>query len=202
MKMPTKKGTDLVGGADYCSTPGTYHALIDNVRAGLSIKDEVQDGATLELTIMDGDVAGQKNKKVNVTLWYLREDKSLEDQDISVRRLNNFALAANLLLPTQLGMDEVEVNEEDATGHQIVIKLAHARKKNAVGEYVDDEKFLQISYGDIWHVDDPFVAKIPKNQDAIKTIDPKYRHSADWFAFKKKIGEKATAGTASEYDEI
>jgi hypothetical protein len=196
MRIPTAKGDDLHGGGDFLTAPGTYHLLIDQVKAGLNIKDEPMDGTTVEATVLDGDVAGQAKKKINLTLWDIKMDKPVEEQAVTVRCLTNFFLAANVLQPEQLGQ-EVDIKPEDSESHQLVVKLQYAQKKEN-GKWVEDKKFLRINFSDVFHVDDPEVANVPKDQSALKVIDPKYRHDAAWFAFKEKkgIGAGSTSGSS------
>lgn len=206
MKIATAKGNDLKGNAvDYLREPGTYHLLIKQYKEGLSSKDEPMDGSTIEMTVLDGNVSDQQKKEVSVTLWHLRIDKSIEEQGVTQRALTNFFIASNVIEdPAKLG-DEIEIDPTLSEGHQIVMKLARPRKKGENGKYVEDmeSKFLQINFSDIWHVDDPEVAKIPKNDRAIKMIDPKFRHDAAWFSFKadESNGSAPSAG-GSDYDDI
>lgn len=200
MRIPTAKGDELTGGGDFLNTPGTYHLLIDRIRVGLNTRDEPLDGSTVEYTVLDGDVQGQSGKKGHVTLWDIKMDKPIEDQGVTVRCLTNFFLAANVLQPKDLG-EEVDIKPEESESQQVVMKLQYAQKKEN-GQYVEDRKFLRINFSDIFHVDDPAVANVPKDANALKVIDPKYRHDADWFAFKEKkspgsSNSKATAGAAS-----
>lgn len=197
MRIPTARGEDLTGGGDFLNLPGTYHLLIDRMHVGMSVKDEPIDGTTVECTVLDGDVQGQAKKKVNLTLWDIKLDKPVEEQHVTVRCLTNFYLAANVLQPEQLGK-EVDINPEDADSHQVVIKLQYAQKKEN-GNWVEDRKFLRINFSDVYHVDDPAVANVPKNASALKAIDPKYRHDAAWFAFKEKkdIGSNGNTAVAS-----
>lgn len=200
MRIPTAKGDDLTGGSDFLNTPGTYHLLIDRIRVGLSSKDSPMDGSTVEYTVLDGDVQGQAGKKGHVTLWDIKMDKPIEDQGVTVRCLTNFFLATNVLQPKDLG-EEIDIKPEDAESHQVVIKLQYESKLEN-GKWVEDRKFLRINFSDVFHVDDPAVASVPKDASALKVIDPKYRHDAAWFAFKEKKSPggsngKATAGAAS-----
>lgn len=195
MRIPTAKGDDLHGGGDFLTTPGTYHLLIDRMRVGLNVKDEPLDGTTVEVTVLDGDVQGQAKKKANLTLWDIKLDKPVEEQHVAVRCLTNFYLASNVLQPADLGK-EVDIKPEDAESHQVVIKLQYAQKKEN-GNWVEDRKFLRINFSDVYHVDDPAVASVPKDGSALKVIDPKYRHKPEWFAFKEKKAPGSNGNGAS-----
>lgn len=207
MRIPTAKGEDLTGGGDFLNLPGTYHLLIDQMHVGMTVKDEPNDGTAVECTVLDGDVQGQAKKKVSVTLWDIKMDKPVEEQHVTVRCLTNFYLAANVLQPEELGK-EVDIKPEEAESHQVVIKLQYAQKKEN-GNWVEDRKFLRINFSDVYHVDDPAVANVPKDASALKVIDPKYRHNAAWFSFKEKkspggngsnVAAGSASGAASDFD--
>ena len=82
---------------------------------------------------------------------------------------------------------------------QVVIDLVFQKRKNEVGELVETDR-LQISYAGIYHVDDPQVADVPKDQDRLAEIPTSWRHDAEWFAFKKKTAKKAAAKADSFSD--
>jgi hypothetical protein len=210
MRIPTAKGSDLASGGDqYVDVPGLYHFLIDQVKVGLTQKDEPQDGSTVEMTCLAGDDAGQVGRKCNVTLWDLDESKSADDQKQAIKRLTNFFIAVNQIQPTQLGA-EVDVKPEEAAGHQIMLRLGHKQKKvteNGKTKWIDDpeSKFLQIAYSDIFHVDDPSVAKAKKDVKTIGLIPAQYRHTGaegeKWFGFKAKAGAGSNPAKSSDFDD-
>ena len=204
-KLTTAKAEDLEGGGGHIRKPGMYHFLVDEVKEGLSSKDKPMSGTTLMLTCLAGTVDGCEDQKANIVLWDPKEDGS-EGDKICNRALTNYFLAANLLKPDQLGGTEVELDEQATVQAQVIMKLAYKQKRDDNGNWVDAPKEgVQLSYADIFHVDDPAVAEIPKHEDAIGLIPPEHRHDAEWFSFKKKKGsagsskqEKAAAFDASE----
>lgn len=207
MKLQTAKGSDLAGGGQYVDKPGTYHFLIDNVKVGLSSKDEPMDGSTIEMTCLAGEHADQAGRKIGVTLWDIDQSKSIEEQKQTINRLTNFFIAVNQIQPSQLG-GEVDVDPVRAAGHQLVMKLGHKQKKvkdeSGKDKWIDDpeSKFLQIAYADIFHVDDPAVSKVAKSLDALKVIPSEHRHEGPqgkaWFDYKAKA---ATPGKSSDFDD-
>lgn len=200
-KLTTAKAEDLEGGGGHIRKPGMYHFLVDEVKEGLSSKDKPMNGMTLMLTCLAGTVDGCEDQKANIVLW----DPKDEDDRVAVRAFTNFFLAANVLQPEQLGT-EVEVDENATVQAQVIMRLACQQKVDSNGNWVDDpDGGVKLNFSDIFHVDDPAVADIPKNADAIGLIDPAHRHDADWFSYKKKKGsagsvkqEKAAAFDASD----
>lgn len=204
MRVQTAKGDELGNDMKYLEAPGTYHLVIDEVKEGLNSKDEPLDGTTLAMTVLGGDVAGQEKKKTSVTVWDIDGSKALEDQKMTVRVITAFLVATNLVRDSSLLGSEIEVDPQQAVGSQVVVKLAKPSKR-ANGKWVEDKdsKFLQISFDDFYHVDDPAVKSVPKNQEALKMLGEDQRHPAEWFDFKKKDGTAAPASAAaSDYDDI
>jgi hypothetical protein len=195
MKVNAPKAEDLTGGGLYLKAPGWYHMLITNLMAGLGPKGTAIDGFTAECKVMAGlsdDGSDNTGKEISLTLFAPKLTAKPAAQKNDERKLTAFFVATNCILPEQLGQ-EIEIDENLANGAQFVVKLATGQSKNDAGEYEDDpDAPIQIHYSDIFHVDDPAVAKIPKSAESVALIDPKDRHPAEWFAWKKK-GPKAPA---------
>lgn len=203
MKIQTTDAKDLQGGGDYLKVPGKYHLLIENILVGLSTKDKVMNGSTIEMKVMAGEHAG---KVVKPALWNVDLQKSEKNQAMALRRLTNFFLAANVIPKEQLGK-EFEFDETAANGAQIVVEFGFARKDDGNGGWTDDTDNVDFHYANIWHIDDPAVASVEKDADALSAIEPEHRHNADWFDFggKKNTSKKATAGAAAgdpDFDEL
>lgn len=214
MKVNAPKGEDLQGGGDGLKTPGVFHFLVTNIRSGLSVNDKPIDGFTAECKVLAGladDKSDQKNKTIALAFFSPNLAKDTAEQAAKTEKLNTaFFIATNCLKPEQLGQDDLEIDENLANGAQFVARMEHKRKKDGVDEngkdkWVDDLSVpVKIAFSDVFHVDDPAVAKIPKNKDAIAMIEPKDRHKAEWFDFKKPKHEqgKNASASANEYEDV
>ena len=212
MRVNAPKGEDLVGGGDGLRTPGTYHFLITNIRAGLSVNDKPIDGFTAECKVIGGladDKSDQANKTIALVFFSPNLAKDTAEQAAKTDKLNTaFFLSTNCIQPKQLGQDDLDIDENLANGAQFVAKMQHKQKKevDASGneKWVDDLSVpVKIAFSDIFHVDDPAVAKIPKNKDAIAMIEPKDRHKAEWFDFKKPKHEQGkSASKSKDYEDV
>lgn len=210
MKVNAPKGEDLQGGGDSLRTPGTYHFLVTNVKSGLSSNDKPIDGFTAECKVLGG-LADDKSAQINKTLALAFFAPGLQDKPEQIartERLNTaFFVATNCLDPKDLGKEDLEVDENIANGAQFVAKVVHKQKKETVDgkeTWVDDLSVpVKIAYSDVFHVDDPAVAKIPLNKDAIGLIEPKHRHKPEWFDFKKPKHEQSNkASKSKDYDDV
>jgi hypothetical protein len=172
------------------STPGTYHVVINDVREGESAKGAAIDGLTITVEVLAGTVEGQAGKTRSESLFLpsmkdVAKEEETGQPSMPRKKLAAIFIAANAMAPESLGKP---VNIETAlmVGQQCVIKFENQMEQDGEGKYTVPTKYIQISYADIFHVDDPAVKAVPKNADALSLIAKEYRHDEAWFAWKKK----------------
>lgn len=183
MEFNTSTADELNEGDAYLDVPGTYHFVIEQIREGLSQKDEPLDGSTILLRVCGGEHSG---KLCNLTLWNVDLSAAESRQKHAIRIWTNFFLATNVLQPSQLGQ-KVSLDVNAASGSQVVAKVER-QQKQVDGKWVTDpdSKFLRLAYDNVYHVDDPELASTPKDADALSVIDQGHRHDASYFAYKAK----------------
>jgi hypothetical protein len=175
----------------YLKTPGKYHLFVSDVFEGsLPTKQDGTPGKTIAgfsvvLSVLHGP---EKDKICN--LAFRNGDYSHKDQGASARRKQAaFLFACDLIQPASLGK-QVEVDLHAATGSQVVAELD-------VEEYTDDQgraqQSIQLSWANIYHVDDPRCAKVEKDQKSIDSIPKENRHDAKHFEAIVSKGKKAVA---------
>jgi len=197
---------DIQGdGGNYLTEPGTYHVVITAVKDGLGPKGGAIDGFTFEMDVLAGTADGCSGKTHTECLFAPNLTKSEDNQTMSKRKLAAFFIATGVMTPDQLGK-AVSIDVKKAEGAQLLIKLERQMLKNeSTGKYDVPTKFLQISYSDMFHVDDPAVKDVPKNKDALGMIDKIDRHDESWFAFKAKKGsakKEMVAASTSDFDDL
>lgn len=176
---------DQMSGGKYLSEPGFYHFLVDEVRDGEGPKGGAIDGFGVQLSVLAGD---HKGEKIDLTFWKPKMSASEKSQNMDRRKNTAFAIATNLFNPNELGK-KVEIDLQAAGGQQIIAEVA--KQTNADGE--ESDKFLQLHYASVYHVDDPEVAKLPKNADMLAFLEPEQRRSEEFFAYKAKARKPAPA---------
>ncbi len=188
-------------GGTTLTVPGWYHVNIERVKDGLGPSDKPINGFTVEINVLAGKPEKSTvepdefvNKKMNLTFWPPDLSKSEGAQNMTKRLNTAFLIATNLITPDKLGQP-IEINPEDATGAHMIVHLEKRQEKNEAGNWVDG-KYLRVAYSDIFHVDDPEVASIPKNVAALKYCKPEHRRDAKYFAFKAKNGQSAASASA------
>ena len=188
-------------GGNYLSEPGTYHFLVKDVKEGVGPKGNAIDGFSLELETLAGTTDDCKGKVHSETLFAPNVTHKETAQLAARRRLAAFFIATDLMGPSSLGKRQ-SIELVNAADRQIVMKLVRQMEKDDDGKFTVPTKYLQIDYASIYHVDDPEVADIPKDQDAISLIAPKFRHEPQWFAFKEKRSAKQPVAAAATKDDF
>lgn len=190
---------EMQGGGAYLEEPGTFHLIINEVRDGCGPNGNPIDGFSIECEVVAGTVEGCAGKKVGLTVWKPNLTKSEKVIAMSRRIASAFFIATDLTNPNALGKQAtIDVNR--AQGRQFIARLAVQNDKEG-----NPTKFLQFNYSDIYHVDDPEVAAIPKDADALSIVAKEFRHPEDYFAFKakKKPQAKPVATTsASDFADL
>lgn len=189
------------GGGNYLDTEGTFHFLLTNVVEGKSSNDKSISGFYFDAEVRAGTAKGCEGQVSSQTIFL--PDLSGDAKQIEIARKLNaaFLLATNLIEPQQLGQ-RVRVEVAESVGRQIVVRLERAKKRDETGELVDT-KFLRIRYDNVYHVDDPRVASVPKDADSLSIIEPKFRRPKEWFGWaegpskaepKPPVSDSAFAG--------
>lgn len=201
------------GGGGFLDQPGTYHFVVSQAfdDQGKRKKDGSRSaisGCTLELACLSGTVEGCEGKSHSETLFYPSPQGSEKANEVKKRALAALLIACNQMKPENLGgsmsIDQSVLDAIVQRETQIVMKLRQQMENDGNGNYTVATKFLELDYANVYHVDDPEVAAIPKNSEAINLIPPAHRHTEDWFAFKKNagVGQPVAASAASYFDDI
>lgn len=168
--MEYESGGDLsVGGGQFLDEAGTYHLYVLSATESPTKKsgEPIQNsmfGATCE--VQAGTTPGQKGKIVNLTFFRGKagEEKSMA---FAKKKMDRFFIATNVLTP---GDVENKVKKAiDIPGLKCQQFIAKFDKEKP------ESKFVDLSFADIYHVDDTAVASIPKDPDMMKNISPKDR---------------------------
>lgn len=166
MGLVIEQPESMEGGGNFIDKPGVYHMLVTAVDENPVDKDEDPlDGLKVTLAVLDGSNVEQKDRSIDLMLW-----KPTEKDSMASKKQTAFCLATCLIGAHKPGQ-KTTVEPQDAVGRQVVAKLAWRQKKNDAGKYEDTDR-VDLNYSDIWHVDDPNVAKnkARMNQEALAMI--------------------------------
>ncbi len=178
------------GHSDYLEVEGKFHFIIEAMRDGKNSKGDVYKGFTFDVKVAEGEHAG---KKVGLSLS--DPDPTHKDQgDFARRRQAAFLIATNLMAPSQLGKP-VAFDPDNALGAQFVAELVHSKDQNK-----KPTKFLEIKGTNIYHVDDPRVMDVPKDNETLSIIDPANRRKPEYFEPLMKKAATKSAPAKNDFD--
>ena len=190
MGMTFEAPATIEGGGGFLEEAGTYHVVINEVLEGQSSKGAPIDGITVTFEVLAGTSKGQESKTKQESLFApslkdVEKEQKNGSPCMARKKLGALLIATNLMDPAKLGQP-INFEPSEMIGRQIVIKFDHQKEMDGEGKYTVETKYLQISYSDIYHVDDPAVASVPKNADALSLIPAEHRHDEAWFGWKKR----------------
>lgn len=172
MGFDYETGGDLSNGGQWLSEPGTYHLMITDVDEQPTNKDgALIDNAAFRVnfSVCDGTVPGQVDKAIDITFFRPKPTDKNEGA-FAKKKIDRFLVAVGLLTEQQvIDKWKGKIELQESVGRQLVAKLDKEK---------EDSKFLSLSFADIFHVDDPAVATIPRSKDHLALIDPKLRRIA------------------------
>jgi hypothetical protein len=168
--MQVEQPESLQGtGGKYVDKPGLYHAVITGVDENPASKDgEPLNGVQFTVSILAGTSPDQKDKSLDIIMWNPRDTDEKKKQDDAKRVQTNFCLATCLIGHFEPGA-KVSVEPTEAIGRQVVVKLRYKQKKNEQTGLYEDTNRIELSWSDIYHVDDPWVANnnVPMDSAAL-----------------------------------
>jgi hypothetical protein len=192
--MVKVKQTEELSNSSYAAKDGKYHVLITEWIENPPKSDQTpMEGAVkVGFEILHGTDKNEIKKTHNET--FFPPDETKDGGGFNAVKLTRLVVAISGV--HQPGV-EVEVTQEDAIGRQLVIELAHRADKTNPSKI-----YFGLKGANLWHVDDPEVADVPKNADALSIIDPSLRKapvtdlvsSADPVAATTAAAQPAMAG--------
>lgn len=193
---------DIDGQSNFLTEPGTYHAVVIAVdEAPTSKAGVLLEGFRVEFAVLDGTVAGQKDKQFDI-MFFKPKLTDKNGGEFAKRKQARFAIATGILPRAEPGK-RVTVDLQQANGRQLVVELEH-QKDMTTGE---PTKFLQLTWANIYHVDDPAVAKVPKDATALSLLPDELRKKPADFA-RQPVGQSngkppaAKSATAVNLDDL
>ena len=171
MSWEYETGGDLSSGGKFLKEPGTYHLLVSSVDEPpvLSKGNNPQPidnvAFKVNLSVCDGTVEGQKDKTTDI-LFFAPKLGGKDDGAFARKKIDRFLVATGMLTEEQvLSKAKVSLNLQDIEGRQLVAKFQMDR----------DDKYLELAFSDLWHVDEPDVATVPKDKEALSLIPTSLR---------------------------
>lgn len=185
-EVTTVDAADIASGDENrLETEGVFHFYVEDIKNGeMMYKDTAIDGFSVKLKVLEGEC---KDQELGLTFY-----SSADSEKGTVwahKKINAFFIATNVMSLEQCKPGEkVTLDEQSARSQQLIAEV----RKN-------DKGYLQLHFANVYHVDDPSVAKVPKNADALKVLDtvPGLRKPAAYFEPLLGKKHKPASGSAS-----
>jgi hypothetical protein len=186
MDMPDK----MEGDNNFLAEPGTYHFAVLAVDERPTNRDgKPLDGFKAHVCVLDGTTAGQAKKEMEL-MFFAPKLTDKNNGEFSKRKMARFAMACGIL-PQAAPGQRVTVDLQQAAGRQFVAEVE--RQTNQDGTV---GKFLQLAWANIYHVDDPTVASVPKDAAALGLLPATLRkQQKDFEKAGSAAGGKPKAAT-------
>lgn len=180
--------------SNFLSEPGTYHVVVLHVdEQPVGKNQQLLDGFRVDFAVLDGTTPGQRDKQVEL-MFFRPKMTDKNNGEFAKRKQGRFALATGIIPRAEPGQ-RVTVDLQQAAGRQLVIEV----ERQTDQQTGQPTKFLQLAWANIWHVDDPAVAKIPKDATALSLLPASLRKKPSDFEKPKPAANTkpdAGAGTA------
>jgi hypothetical protein len=184
-----KSGEDVASGSTFLEQPGDYHMLITKVDYPALKHDGSMNNEALfdvHCSVLAGSTPNQENKTIKLT-FYPPNLQSKDNGKFARKKVDRFLIAVGLMEPSDVGK-ELDINIEEADMRQFCVRLEKQSRE------VEDRKtkkkemkeFVTIRFADIFHVDDPDAAVIPKDNAALNVIP----------SLQRRVGMKSLSATA------
>lgn len=187
MAIRHQAGGDTSTGGNWLTEPGTYHFLVTGAKESPTKRDgsPIDAAFEIELGVLNGTTTGQKDKSFSIIFWHGKpgEEKS---QAFATKRIDRFLMATCLLTKQEIEQKVAkDIELADCIGRQIVCVLEKNTGK-------DGKERVELSFAEIYHVDDPAMKDVPKDVESLKLIGSQYR----WPGGKPGDNGAAAASTA------
>lgn len=184
-------GDDMGSGNTRVSKAGDYHMVIEDISEP-AVK---QDGSLIQNSLFGvtakvfaTNAAGQEDKEWR-GVWFNPNLQAKDGGKFDRKKVDRFLLAVGLINPSDKGI-EADLDLSDAIGRQFLIRLEENQTK-------EGKTVLQMKFADIYHVDDPEAADIPKSKEGLSMIPPELRRVAK----SSRPGGQAAKATAKEVNK-
>jgi hypothetical protein len=181
MLVTPDSAEDLGGEANHLEAEGVFHFLVEDIFDGYLSdgKTAIKNGGLgVKLEVLHGE---HKGKKTGITLIDPNTSHKDGGKAAAVKQ-SAFLIAANVLTFDQINGQMTSYDEQASRGHQIVAELRYPMEDGKKKVNDKGKSYLELHYSNIYHVDDPRVAKVEKDQAMIGLIDSKNRRDEAYFA--------------------
>ena len=192
--------TDNTEGGNDLRSEGTFHFIVTKCEHNPTVNDKVREALRFNVGVLDGttkDAAGKcihAGKEAVFDFWHptlTQKNQGEHSRKRQTRMLHILGIASE----SDLGKEGFTWDTDEAGGRQFIAKVVLEPWVSKTDPTKKGEN-VAIQYFDFWHVDDPIVASIPKDESYLETLPAKCRLTAAEKA--KEAVQKSAPGDYSE----
>lgn len=193
MTMPEQ--SEMQAGGKFLKTPGIYHLLITEVdERPIDKSGAAVDGFKVKFDVLGGPEAGKESD----AMFFSPKSGDLKDAEGK----KNWALykRAALFIATGqavYGEKSASIELQDAVDRQVVAEFQYDERDK---DKPENQKFLQLHFANIYHVDDPAGAKAVKDEKSLKLLPASLRRSPEYFKPAQANGHAPKSQPAANDD--
>lgn len=168
MAYKHKGGGDLSTGGKFLREPGTYHVMVTSIddrpctRDGRPI-DNAEFRVNLE--VLDGTTPEQTGQITDI-MFFCPKLGGKDDGKFARKKIDRFFVAASAMTEDQVLKEEsVDIDFAEMDGRQFF----------ATFQMDKENKHLELAFTEMYHIDDPKMATVPRDEAALKIIPPSLR---------------------------
>lgn len=177
--------------SNFLTEPGTYHFAVLRVDEQPTNKDgRPIDGFRVHCCALDGTSPGQQKKEIEL-MFFAPKMSDKNNGEFAKRKIARFAIATGIM-PEATPGQRVTIDLQQAAGRQFAAEVEHGTTQDG-----EKTKFLQLAWANVWHVDDPAVAKVPKDKAALALLPAALRKKPEDFQ-KSKPSNGNGGGTTKQ----
>lgn len=186
-------------GGNFLEQPGWYHFAVDAIDQNPTNKDGMPiDALKVNCHVLAGEHANQKGRAFGMML-FLPKMSDKNNGEFAKKRIARFfdAIVCGTISGGRVSVSDQEMDA--AGGRQFVAKV---RKE-------EGKEYVELSFADIYHVDDDTVKDVPKDAAALSLLPASLRRYKDQDAGKGNRRQKpqpepsaAVAGGEIDLDDL
>lgn len=172
------------------SHPGCYHMIISCVHRPAKNQDGMPiENALASVTCQVAAPKEHEGKMFDLTLWMPKRD-SKDGGAFGQKKNDRFLAAVGAITPDML-KSKIRINWQGLAGRQFLVKLDSQEREIKSGKNRGQKKaFLDVSFAEFYHVDDPEAGTdYPRNAAAIKLLPASQRLTASTATSSKNVDD-------------
>ena len=180
--------------SNYLSEAGTFHCVITRCTEGADHKGNPLTGFNVQFSVLAGTAEECAGKEFSLTFFDPDMSRSEKSQEWARKKQTAYVVATNLMDLSNMG-EELEIEVSESEGQQVVITV----------EKDQDDKYLQLVWANVYHVDDPRSKAFPKCEKSLGLISDGNRKTEKYFDSLKPGKSEAKPAkriAASDFDSL